>query len=60
MRRYEVQGRNGYWAIDLYENGECRMNIEIFNTRKLATSVANALNKAYRDGIDKAHEEWEK
>lgn len=48
---YRVQGRYEYWAIDRYKNGEMYGTVDIFRTRKLATSVANELNNAYAAGL---------
>lgn len=47
---YYVQGRNGYWAIDLYKDGKCLRNIDIFKTKKQALAVADVLHEALRLG----------
>lgn len=52
MKNYEVQGRNGYWAIDLYENDRCLRLVEIFKTKKQAERVAGELNQAIAYGLE--------
>lgn len=56
MNYYEVEGRNGYHAIDLYEEGppsaggKFIRTIDTFRTRKQAALIAQALRDAYLDG----------
>ena len=50
--RYEVQGRNGYHAIDLYKGDICQRYFNAFNTRKLANSVCAELNCALQLGAE--------
>lgn len=53
-RRYGVQGRNGYWAVEEYhpeEPGNATYgDALILPTRKLASAVATQLNRAYGAG----------
>jgi hypothetical protein len=55
MVTYRAQSRNGYTAVDLYENIDgrdvCRRTIDTFRSRKQAERVAGALNDAVSQGI---------
>jgi hypothetical protein len=51
-RYWEVQGRNGYWAVDEHRTGSSgTYGSIILNSRASAREVASALNTAYRYGI---------
>lgn len=49
---WEVQGRYEYWAVDEHREGSTAVygTVDTFKTKKQATTVANALNAAYRRG----------
>jgi len=52
-RDYHVNGRYGYFMVDMFRNGESESSgyaLGPFHSRTLAVSVANALNAAYTAG----------
>lgn len=50
-RTYMVNGRYGYWAVDEHDDQGSGVNSTITGlTKRLATTVAEALNAAYTDG----------
>lgn len=63
MIDFQVQGRNGYYAIDKYKNHQCLRHVESFKTRKLANSVASELNRlaeqinALEEEVQSLHED---
>lgn len=50
MYEYKMQGRNGYWAVDLYKDDKCLRNVAILRTKKEATTVTGELNNALELG----------
>lgn len=55
-REWSVQGRYEYYAVDEYrpdEKDNCTYGtVDTFRTRKQAQKVADALNRAFRQGMD--------
>lgn len=44
---YQVEGRNGYFAVDLYESEKCLRGPLFTGTRRQAEQVAQELGAAY-------------
>jgi hypothetical protein len=62
--KYEVGGRYGQYYVDRYINGQMNGTVIGGTTKKNATEAANALNSAYRAGLQDAalfiEEQYEK
>lgn len=54
---YEVEGRNGYYAVDEFRGDSCLRPV-YSGKRKDAECVAAALNNAYKQGVCDATGEW--
>lgn len=56
MKRYVSQRRNGYGAVDEYEDGKCMRTVMAgIKPAKDADAIAGALNAAYWAGRDDAY-----
>ena len=58
-RHYEVEGRNGYYAVDQYKGDVCIRTV-FSGTKQRAESVATELNNAYREAIFDLTGQWTK
>lgn len=50
-REYQIEARNGYWALDEYLNGKCIRTIQTFTSKANAEYTLGLIENALNDFI---------